>query len=88
MLPHVSSPSNLSIPERWALVNRRVTERDANASLEHKFQQTAALMASVGDFGWTEALAEDDDRVRQMWTKLRGAKEKLRGAKDDGEPSR
>jgi hypothetical protein len=81
MLPHVSSPSNLSIAERWALVNRRVTEQDANASLEHKFQQTAALMASVRDFGWTEALAEDDERVRQMWTKLRGAK-------DDGEQSR
>jgi hypothetical protein len=73
MLPHVSSPSTLSLAERWALVNRRVREQDADASLEHKFQQTAALMASVADFGWTEALAEDDERVRQMWTKLRGA---------------
>lgn len=67
----VSSPANLSSAKRWALVNRCVAEQDARAALDRKFQQTAALMASVKDFGWTEALAEGDEEVRQMWTKLR-----------------
>jgi len=40
---------------------------------EQKLTQLASLMASVDDFGWRTALAEDDDRVRALWTRLRAS---------------
>ncbi len=55
------------------MVNDRLRAEARTASYERKFVQLASLMASVDDFGWREKLAEDDDRVRELWIKLRSA---------------
>jgi hypothetical protein len=41
------------------------------ASVETKLRQVAALMMSVDAMGWRDALAADDDLVRQRWQALR-----------------
>ncbi len=61
----------LTEPERWALVNRRLREEAKAATDETKLRQLASLMGSVDDFGRRAALAEDDVRVRALWSKLR-----------------
>jgi len=60
----------LTQPERWALVNGRLREEAKAATDETKLRQLASLMGSVDDFGWHAALAEDDVRVRTLWSKL------------------
>lgn len=38
-----------------------------------KFQQLAALMASVEPLGWKEGLASEEAEVREAWRRLRKA---------------
>jgi hypothetical protein len=38
-----------------------------------KLRQLAALMASAAAFGWTEALAAEEQEVRERWQRLRKA---------------
>lgn len=45
---------------RWELVNAAERRELRVTPLAVKFRQLAALMASVGPLGWTEALAEED----------------------------
>jgi hypothetical protein len=67
----VKQPSPASFAQRWALVEARLAEEATIADDETKFAQLEALMESVDDFGWRAALAEEDDRVRQIWCRLR-----------------
>lgn len=71
--PRVPAPPALSLTQRWALVSARLGEEARSAGYEHKLVQLAALMASVDDFGWREALGEEDDRVRAIWARLRAS---------------
>jgi hypothetical protein len=69
----MSDGTALSATRRWQLVNDRLRAEARTATYEKKLAQLASLMASVDDFGWRQKLAEDDDRVRELWNKLRSA---------------
>jgi len=69
--------SSLSERERWALVNARLRDEARQAGMETKLVQLAALMASVDDFGWREALS-DDAHVWELWTRLRNVERAMR----------
>jgi len=64
----------VSPARRWEILNERLRKEAREATFETKFAQLASLMASIDDFGWREPLAEDDDRVRGMWMRLRTAR--------------
>ena len=66
--------SELSPTERWALVAERLRAEARESTDEDKLTQLASLMASVDDFGWREQLSVDDDRVRDLWARLRLAR--------------
>ena len=59
--------------KRWRAVNAAEREELRNAPVMDKLLQLAALMASVGPMGWTEALAAEDAEVRDRWCRLRKA---------------
>jgi hypothetical protein len=42
-------------------------------SFEEKFEHAAALMASARQMGWVAALSAEDDKVRELWIRLKRA---------------
>lgn len=58
---------------RWALVNAAEREELQATPPAVKLRQLAALMASVAQLGWTEALAAEEAEVRERWNRLRRA---------------
>jgi hypothetical protein len=62
-----------SFRDRWARVNAAEIEELRNMSFSDKLAQLAALMASVQPLGWQEALAEEEQQVRERWLRLRKA---------------
>lgn len=59
--------------KRWDAVNRAEREELRNTSVSDKLHQLAALMASIDQFGWREALEEEEIEVRDRWNRLRKA---------------
>ncbi len=59
--------------ERWRIVNAAEREELQATPPEIKLRQLAALMASVAQLGWTEALAAEEAEVRERWNRLRRA---------------
>lgn len=57
--------------ERWRLVNERQLQELREMSIEEKFKQLAALMASVDAMGWSESLKEGEEEVRERWMRLK-----------------
>jgi hypothetical protein len=58
---------------RWRLVNEAEREELRATPMELKLRQLAAMMASVDQIGWTEALAAEQAEVRERWKQLRKA---------------
>lgn len=56
---------------RWEAFARREREELRAMSPEDKFRQTAALFASAQAFGWSEALASEEEAVRARWKRIR-----------------
>jgi putative transcriptional regulator len=56
---------------RWEAVNAAEREELRSTTVPQKFRQVAALMASAGKLGWTEAVAGEEDLVRDRWARLR-----------------
>jgi transcriptional regulator with XRE-family HTH domain len=56
---------------RWEAVNAAEREELASTPVADKFRQVAALAASGEKLGWTEALAAEEDQIRQRWARLR-----------------
>lgn len=56
---------------RWEAVNAAERAELRTISVTQKFRQLAALMASVEELGWTEALASEEAEVRNRWNQLR-----------------
>jgi hypothetical protein len=56
---------------RWQLVNAREVEELRNTDLDVKWRQFNTLLAWAQQLGWTEALREGDEEVRQRWVRLR-----------------
>ena len=71
--PPVSRAEAEAYRARWQLVNQAEIEELRNTPLEVKLRQLAALMASVNQMGWTEAMASEVDEVREKWRRLRAA---------------
>lgn len=59
--------------KRWRAINKIEREELRSASVADKLRQLAALMASVDQLGWREALDEEEIRVRDRWARLRKA---------------
>lgn len=58
---------------RWQAVNAAERSELRAASAEDKLRQLAALMASVEQMGWSEALAAEEAVARERWARLRRA---------------
>lgn len=56
---------------RWRMVQAAEHAELRRASPELKLRQLAALMASVDWLGLRQALAEEEDEVRDRWRRLR-----------------
>jgi putative transcriptional regulator len=56
---------------RWEVVDAAEKEELASTPVSQKFGQLAALLASAGQLGWTEALAAEEELVRERWARLR-----------------
>jgi len=69
----MSRGPEVSFARRWELVNERQRMEARTSTTETKMLQLASLMASVDDFGWRASLAEEDERVRDLWMKLRAS---------------
>jgi hypothetical protein len=61
----------LAYQKRWQRINAAERDELRKASIELKFRQLAALMASVDAFGWRQALARGQGEVRERWKRLR-----------------
>jgi len=67
----MSKSEVLAFKKRWQAVNVAEQKELRAASVELKFQQLAALMASVDAMGWRDKLAEGEAEVRERWRRLR-----------------
>ena len=56
---------------RWRAVNAAERGELASTPLADKFRQVAALLMSGRELGWTEALATEENVVRERWVRLR-----------------
>ena len=61
--------------KRWRMVNEMEREELRAMPAAVKFRQLAALMALGRQLGWTEALREGEEEVRERWIQLRKAYE-------------
>ncbi len=69
----ITKKEGRAFKRRWAAINRAEIHELRWMSLEEKFKQLAALMASSKQLGWNEALAAEEDEVRERWNRLRKA---------------
>ena len=69
--PRITKEEAARFRERWALVRRAEIEELRSTPPEVKIRQLAALMASVREMGWDEALAAEDEEVWARWQRLR-----------------
>ncbi len=58
------------LERRWALVAERQRVEAQTATLEEKLDEVEQLLLSVDDFGWRQAL-DDDEPIRARWMRLR-----------------
>jgi hypothetical protein len=63
----------LDYKEGYEAVNALEIEEIRSMSDAEKLSQVAALMASVDQMGWREALAAEEEEVRDLWVRLKRA---------------
>lgn len=63
----------LAYKEGYEAVNALEIEELRSMSDTEKLSQVAALMASVDQMGWREALAAEEEEVRELWVRLKRA---------------
>lgn len=63
----------LAYKEGYEAVNALDIEELRSMSDAEKFSQVVALMASVDQMGWREALAAEEEKVRELWVRLKRA---------------
>jgi hypothetical protein len=56
---------------RWEIVNQHTIEEARSLTPEQKFRKLEMLVASASLFPRTAADEEDDERVRELWMRLR-----------------
>jgi len=57
--------------QRWEAVNAAERGEVTTTPLADKLHQVAALLTSAQTLGWTEALAAEENLVRERWARLR-----------------
>lgn len=73
MKRHMTTVEGEAFKEKWAAVNAVELKELRATTIEWKVKQLIALMSSVGQLGWNEALAGEESDVRQRWNQLRRA---------------
>ena len=63
----------LAYKEGYEAVNALEIDELRSMSDAEKLSQVAALMASVDQMGWREALAAEEEEVRDLWVRLKRA---------------
>ncbi|MGH9899346.1 MAG: hypothetical protein ACRD63_07965 [Pyrinomonadaceae bacterium] len=67
----ISKQEALAFTARWKLVNERITSEIRSMPPDVKLRQLEVMYASAQALGWTERLASDETRVRELWIKLK-----------------
>ena len=57
--------------ERWRLVNEFTIEEARRTPASVKLQQLELMYEAGRTLGWTEALKEGEDEVRERWRRLK-----------------
>jgi hypothetical protein len=57
--------------DRWKLVNEAEKHELRETSMDHKLRQVVVMMSAARELGWTEALREGEEEVRDRWNALR-----------------
>ena len=69
--PPISPEAAAGYMERWALAEQRLVRERRETPMETRLHQLAALMASAPAMGWSGALDDEDDAVRERWMAAR-----------------
>jgi flagellar biosynthesis/type III secretory pathway protein FliH len=56
---------------RWQLVNHAMTEEVRRTPASVKLQQLAVMYEAGQALGWTDALKEGEEGVRERWRRLK-----------------
>lgn len=56
---------------RWKLVNDFLQEEARHAPVSLKLQQLAVMYEAGNALGWTDALKEGEEEVRERWRRLK-----------------
>ena len=73
MKPSISKSHARAFQSRWQAANEAEREELRRTSVEIKLQQLNSLFAMARQMGWTEALAAEENEVRERWNRLRKA---------------
>lgn len=57
--------------ERWKAVDEISLRELRETTMEEKFSHLASLMTSISLFPWSGESHEEDERVRELWARLR-----------------
>lgn len=71
MKPKVTKEEAAAYKTRWELANAAELAELCVMTPSEKFRQLEALMASVDQLGWTEALQKEEAEVRERWRRIR-----------------
>jgi hypothetical protein len=63
----------LAYKDGYEAVNALEIEELRSMSDAEKLSQVASLMASVDQMGWRNALAAEEEEVRELWVRLKRA---------------
>ena len=71
--PLITRAQALAFKKRWAAVNAYEIEELRRTPPAVRLRQLATLMSWAKAFGWTDALAAEEEAVRDRWNRLRRA---------------
>jgi hypothetical protein len=72
-IPRMTKAEGRAFKERWRLANARAEEELHSTPADVKWKQFNTLLRMAQDLGWSEQLAQEDERVRERWAKIREA---------------
>lgn len=71
MEPRITAQEARDYVARHEVASAVEREELRHATPEAKMKQLVTLMQWVRDFGWAEALREDEEQVRERWIRLK-----------------
>ncbi len=67
----ITKEEALAFRKRWEIVNDAELQELRGTPAAQKLRQLTTLMGWVKDFGWGEALKNEESEVRRRWIKLK-----------------